>query len=64
MASTITRESVGHKRLLFLWNNIKDFISEVLKKGFQISAELLSISGSTTELQHSDFSSFEKSTIS
>lgn len=63
MASTITRESVGHNRLLFLWNNIKDFISEVLKKGFQISVKL-SISGSTTELQHSDFSSFEKSTIS
>lgn len=63
MASTITRESVGHKRLLFLWNNIKDFISEVLKKGFQISVKL-SISGSTTELQHSDFSSFKKSTIS
>lgn len=47
MASTITRESVGYKRLLFLWNNIKDFSSEVLKKGFQISVEVQQLNFNT-----------------
>ena len=41
------------------WNNIQEIMFEVLNKRFQISAKL-SILGSTTELQDSDLSFFEK----
>ncbi len=40
-------------------NHIQQVIFELLKRKFQVSAKL-SILGSTTELQDSDLSSFEK----